>query len=80
MANMGHCRFNNTLNDLRDCYDHLGDENLSNAEFMAMLDLVQMCAKVVNSTVGIGDPEFKVELKTWLQEERESRSQAVHQS
>jgi len=26
MANMGYCRFENTLSDLRDCLNHLDDE------------------------------------------------------
>lgn len=25
MANMGYCRFRNTLNDLRDCHEHMDD-------------------------------------------------------
>ncbi len=26
MANMSYCRFSNTLNDLRECYDAMGDD------------------------------------------------------
>ena len=26
MANMSYCRFQNTVSDLRDCYDHMDDK------------------------------------------------------
>ena len=32
MANMSYCRFQNTLNDLRDCLGALGGSKLSNEE------------------------------------------------
>jgi hypothetical protein len=32
MPNMEHCRFTNTLADLKDCQDHLDDDNLSEEE------------------------------------------------
>ena len=32
MANMGYCRFENTLRDLQDCIEHLSDNNLSERE------------------------------------------------
>lgn len=29
MANMSYCRFQNTVNDLRDCYEALGEKDIS---------------------------------------------------
>lgn len=76
MPNMPHCRFSNTVADLADCYKHLDDETLSDAEFSSMLKLVQFCAKVVQATVGIGDPEFKNELAEWVKNEKELRQES----
>jgi hypothetical protein len=32
MSNMSYCRFENTYKDLRDCVEHIEDENLSESE------------------------------------------------
>jgi len=48
MANMSYCKFQNTLNDLRDCYDAINDNNLSEEEERARDGLVKLCAKIVN--------------------------------
>jgi len=45
MANMGYCRFRNTLQDLRDCYDHMGDK-LSYEEEQAFKLLVKECKDI----------------------------------
>ena len=47
MSNMAYCRFNNTLSDLRDCYEHM-DEVLSYAEMQAMIDLVRLCRRIAD--------------------------------
>ena len=47
MANMSYCRFENTLNDLRDCYRHLNDEDLSKAEEGARYNLVELCRQIL---------------------------------
>jgi len=47
MANMGHCRFQNTLADLRDCYDHI-DDKLSDVEAEAQKALVALCAEIAD--------------------------------
>ena len=31
MSNMSYCRFENTMNDLQDCYDHM-DDDISDSE------------------------------------------------
>jgi len=48
MSNMGYCRFENTLNDLNDCYDHLDDneENLSSQELVAKIRLIELCRTI----------------------------------
>lgn len=32
MANMGYCRFENTARDVKDCFEHLNDNDLSESE------------------------------------------------
>lgn len=43
MANMGYCRFENTLADLQDCYEHLNDDDLSEEEKKAKEALIDLC-------------------------------------
>jgi hypothetical protein len=45
MGNMSHCRFNNTLNDLQDCYDNM-HEDLSESEEAAKIELISLCADI----------------------------------
>lgn len=46
MANMGYCRFENTLGDLRDCYEAMDDGDLSEAETKARQKLIRLCATI----------------------------------
>ena len=46
MANMSYCRFQNTLTDLRDCYDHIDDPELSSEEDEARQNLTKLCSKI----------------------------------
>jgi len=46
MGNMGYCRFRNTLDDLRDCYEHMDDADLDPFEKQAQAALVKMCAEI----------------------------------
>lgn len=55
MANMSHCRFRNTLQDLRDCYDNM-DEELSPEEAKAQNALLLLCARIAS------DYEHEIEL------------------
>lgn len=56
MANMSYCRFENTLSDLKDCYNALEDardypeENhkLSKDEQRAKDSLIELCRKLVD--------------------------------
>jgi hypothetical protein len=43
MPNMGYVRFQNTYQDLRDCRDHLDDEDLSEEEKHARQSLINLC-------------------------------------
>jgi hypothetical protein len=52
MANMSYCRFQNTVQDLQDCYDHLDDDDLSEAEQEARKRLLKLCQQIV------GDAEW----------------------
>jgi hypothetical protein len=45
--NMSYCRFTNTLQDLRDCYNNMdGDDELSTAEQTAKEKLIKLCARI----------------------------------
>ena len=45
MPNMKYCRFQNTLDDLRDCYDHMHEE-LSDEEERARKRLIKLCVDI----------------------------------
>lgn len=45
--NMSYCRFQNTAQDLQDCYDNLDDSELSEAEAAARLRLIKLCQRIV---------------------------------
>ena len=46
MSNMSYCRFQNTLNDLRDCYEHIEDEDLSEDEKEARNKIKELCKDI----------------------------------
>jgi len=47
MANMGYVRFENTYNDLQDCYEHFEEpENESEKEYRHLL--LKLAEKIVN--------------------------------
>ena len=48
MANMGYCRFRNTLNDLRDCEANFYNIN-SIEELAAAKRLLKLCQQIVDS-------------------------------
>lgn len=48
MGNMSYCRFENTLDDLQDCYEHIDSTDLSPAEVCARKRLVKLCADIAN--------------------------------
>ena len=46
MANMSYCRFENTLHDLRDCLEHMEDDDLSDDEVRARAKLCDTCKTI----------------------------------
>jgi len=46
--NMSYCRFQNTVGDLDDCFDHI-DEKLSPDEHRARLQLIKLARKIVQA-------------------------------
>lgn len=46
MPNMAYCRFSNTSLDLKDCYDNMNDEPLSDSENAARKKLIILCCKI----------------------------------
>ena len=48
MANMSYCRFRNTLSDLRDCAEAIGDR-LSQEEHAARKKLVEVAKQIVQA-------------------------------
>lgn len=46
MSNMSYCRFTNTADDLRDCYEAM-DEKLSDEEFHAKKAILHLCARML---------------------------------
>ena len=48
MANMGYCRFENTVRDLEDCYNHMDDDNLSDTEKNKRAQMIDLCKNISN--------------------------------
>lgn len=46
MSNMGYCRFQNTVKDLQDCYEHMDDSDLSPEEQEARKWMIKMCGDI----------------------------------
>jgi hypothetical protein len=55
MTNMGYVRFQNTVGDLRDCYNHIDDDNLSPDEEKARKQLIGLAVLIVQACPGAGD-------------------------
>ncbi len=48
MANMSYCRFQNTLTDLKDCYNNMNKE-LSEDEELARKSLIDLCRQIASN-------------------------------
>ena len=46
MANMGYCRFENTYKDLRDCYEHMDETDLSETESKYREKILALCKEI----------------------------------
>jgi len=53
MSNMSYCRFENTLHDLRDCWENFEDpqDELSESEKKARKKLVELCREIAGDTM-----------------------------
>jgi hypothetical protein len=58
--NMSYCRFQNTVNDLRDCVDNLTNTDLSTEEQRARRNLVKLAKQVVEAEENGDIPENNV--------------------
>jgi len=58
MANMSYCRFENTLSDLRDCYDNMDRDDLSQSEFYMRRHMIELCKSIVDEYEDILDQDF----------------------
>ena len=47
MPNMGYCRMENTLSDLRDCEEHMRDK-LDGTEHRARKEIIETCRNILN--------------------------------
>ena len=47
MSNMSYCRFENTLPDLADCYEHM-DEDLEGREASARKHIIELCKRIAD--------------------------------
>ena len=59
MPNMSYCRFQNTLNDLRDCSRNMGNDDLSKSEFNARKQMIELCWDIYQEYCNIIDDEFE---------------------
>jgi len=48
MANMGYCRFQNTVGDMEDCLEHIEDDLHSEEEKEARQDFIRLCVQVAH--------------------------------
>ena len=48
MANMSYCRFQNTLPDLRDCYDNMDEDGLSESEERSRKAMLVLCKRIAD--------------------------------
>jgi hypothetical protein len=55
MANMSYCRFRNTLDDLRDCHEHMDDE-LSESEQKDRKRLIKLCCEIAGDYEDLIEP------------------------
>ena len=57
MANMSYCRFQNTLEDLRDCYESMNEGLLSEEEEGAKKKLIKLCERIAREYGGVTNHE-----------------------
>lgn len=71
MANMSYCRFENTYNDLRDCYwaiqeaGSIEDMDLSDSEKTHLFRLINLAQKIIDAAEEHGDFEKQASAEGW---------------
>ena len=58
LENWSYCRFENTLRDLRDCYDNMDSDDLSQSEFYARRQMIELCMSIASEYVDLLDQDF----------------------
>jgi len=56
--NMSYCRFENTLRDLRDCYNNMDSNDLSKSEFYERRHLIELCMSIACEYVDLLGEDF----------------------
>lgn len=52
MMNMAHCRFSNTLEALQECWNHIDDKDLSEAERQSRAQLMRLVRQIASEEEG----------------------------
>ena len=61
MSNMSYCRFENTYKDLRDCVEHIEDENLSESEKFYRGRIIELSKEISEFDEIISDEGWNVD-------------------
>ena len=61
MSNMSHYRFENTFNDLLDCYDNMDSNDLGRVEFYNRKRMIELCMTIACEYVDLLGEDFKEE-------------------
>ncbi|MEK6281901.1 MAG: hypothetical protein AABN95_16225 [Acidobacteriota bacterium] len=48
MSNMSYCRFENALEDLEDCFDHISDDGLSETEDRCRKTMIELAKEITD--------------------------------
>jgi hypothetical protein len=62
MPNMSYCRFENTLNDLRDCYQNMDSDDVSQREFYKRKQLLELCISISKEYEHLLDLEYEEDI------------------
>ena len=71
MSNLSYCRFQNTLEDLRDCEENIDMRNLSYDENIARIDLIKICKDIARHYEDI----YKCELSKHFEDNEEDNGE-----
>lgn len=55
MSNTSYCRFRSTLEDLRECYENMDDDDISEDEADARKQLIRLCVTIANNYTGASE-------------------------